>query len=46
MSIDWSTICIIIGEEEGHVVFSWDLKKNCENTLFDVSRRFKILWDN
>ena len=36
MSIDSSTICIIIGEEEGHVIFSWNLEKNCENIMTDV----------
>lgn len=46
MSMDSSTICIIIGEEEGHVIFSWNLEKNCENIMTDVSDRFKIIWDD
>lgn len=44
--MDWSTICIIIGEEEGHVIFSWNLEKNCENIMTDVCDRFKIIWDD
>ena len=46
MSIDTKTICIVIAEEEGHVIFSWNLTKNCENTLYDVGDYFKINWDN
>jgi len=46
MSTDSSTISIVIREEEGHVIFSWNLEKNCENTLYDVGEHFRINWDN
>lgn len=46
MSIDWTKICIITGEEEGNVIFSWNLELNCENIMHDVCDHFRIIWDN
>ena len=44
--MDLNTVCIVIGEEEGHVIFQWNIEANCETIMHDVDDLFKIIWDD
>lgn len=46
MGKDPSRIAIVLGEDEGHVIFEWNVKKNIEVLTYDVTSEFKVIWDN
>lgn len=46
MSSDHSRIAIVLGEDEGHVIFEWNVTDNNEIVTYDVSSEYKVIWDN
>ena len=46
MSSDTSKIAIVLQEDEGHVVISWEVENNSEYLTHDVTSDFKVIWDS
>lgn len=46
MSKNPDIMAIILREDEGNVIFKWDIEANSEILMHDVSGLFKLIWDD
>ena len=46
MSCDDDIMAIVLNEDEGSVIFKWNIPDNSELLMHDVQGKFKIVWDN